>query len=679
MSTLTLKDDVSVLRPVRVPTGPGVSLSTDSWLPSLVGFGIPFLLVFTLALGDGGYDLVLRSQVGLIVWWVLLLGLSVGLLPFQRVSRVGWIAMGIFAGLIAITAIATLTWTESAERSFIELSRITMIFGAFVLMLLIQGREAVRRSLAAVAVAVAVVAVIALVDRFDPGLLPFGSSQLLPADYPRARLNFPVEYWNALAALIAIGLGSLLWLATSARDRLVRSVAAGVIPLTVLATFMTASRGGTASAFLAVLVLVLLFPERLRLALISFAPAVGSALLIVMVNSRPEVRDLVAGEAAASQGIEMIWTCLAVVAVVSGLQYLIASLIEADRIRLPRVDRGLTRKVGLGVGATVLVLLLAGIVSGRLSDRWSEFQEPSVDGTVSRLTNVNSSERYLLWDSALGAASSEKLTGIGPGSFEYWWAREGDGQQFVRDAHNLYLEMLAEAGPLAFLLILTLVFGPIAMGVLLSARAGSAERRTTLAAATAGMSAFALAAGVDWAWEMTVLPVAFFALAATLLGPEDRPARTGRLGGEPTSGHPPLAKPWVRVTSAAGALLAIGVIAVPLAATQAFESSQKFVREGDLEQALTKAERASDLQPWAASPRVQQAQVLGLLGRQTEAVELAQEAIDREPGNWRNWLVLSQLLAESSSVRAERARERARELNPKSELPELGIPGSTGG
>ena len=357
-SLLSREADASVLRPPRVPTGPlsGVPLDLRSWLPSLVGFGIPFLLVFTLALEDGGYDLILRSQVGLIVWWVLLLGISVGLLPFQRVSRVGWIATGLFAGLIVIVAIATLTWTESAERSLIELSRIVMIFGAFVLMLLIQGKRAVARSLAAVAVAVAVVAVIALVDRFDPGLLPFGSSQKFPANYPLARLSFPVEYWNALAALMAIGLSSLLWLATSARDRIVRSVSAAVIPLTVLTAFMTASRGGMVSAFLAILVLVLLFPERLRLALISFAPAVGSVLLIVMVNNRPEVRDQVEGAAAASQGIEMIWICVAVVTVVAGLQYWIASLVEADRIRIPRIDRALTRKIGWGVGATVLAL-----------------------------------------------------------------------------------------------------------------------------------------------------------------------------------------------------------------------------------------------------------------------------------------------------------------------------------
>ena len=255
--------------------------------------------------------------------------------------------------------------------------------------------------------------------------------------------------------------------------------------------------------------------------------------------------------------------------------------------------------------------------------------------TVSRLSSVNSSERYFLWDSALEAASSKKLTGIGPGSFEYWWAREGDGQQFVRDAHNLYLEMLAEAGPLAFLLILALIFGPIGYGILLSVRAGSTERRATLAAATAGMAAFAVAAGVDWAWEMTVLPVAFFALAATALGPREPFARRDQASRRATRpGQPPV----VRETLASHVQLRLQRGAsghrchrgATLASTQALESSQALFREGDLEQSLAKAERARETAALGRFPRVQQAQILGLLGRQTQAARLAREAIERE-------------------------------------------------
>ena len=301
--------------------------------------------------------MVLRSQVGIVTWWVVLLGLLAGLLPAASVTRPGWLTVAAFGGLVAITALATLTWTESAERSVIELSRTVTIFGAFVLLLLIQQREGLRRALAAVAAATAIVAAIALVDRFDPSLLPFESSQLLPETYPRARLYFPLEYWNGLAAMMAIGLAPLLWLAGSARGTVVRALSAGAIPLVVLATYMTASRGGTGAAVLALVVLVLLSPERLRLALTSLFPAIGSLALIVLVNRRPEVRDLILGDAADSQGMEMLWICVVTVILVSGLQYALSELLERGRIVVPQVGMRATQATGATAGALVLVAL----------------------------------------------------------------------------------------------------------------------------------------------------------------------------------------------------------------------------------------------------------------------------------------------------------------------------------
>jgi len=331
------------------------------------------------------------------------------------------------------------------------------------------------------------------------------------------------------------------------------------------------------------------------------------------------------------------------------------------------------------------VLLLVGLFTGFLSDQWSGFKQPVLESTVSRFSTVNSSERYLVWESAFDAASSEKLTGIGPGTFEYWWAREGNGEQFVRDAHSIYFEALAEMGPLGFLLVVFLVLGPIAWCVRLSLRPGREQFRAPLAAATAGMVAFAVAAGVDWAWELTVLPVAFFALVAGVLGPEVSSARqlspspATSEQSDPPGGSGGPRKAGLRIAAVAGSLLAIVVIAVPMLGNQAFESSQMLVREGDFEGALSKAERAVGLQPYAASPRVQEAQVLELLGRHREAVVVARQAIDREEGNWRNWLVYSQLLRKSSSNLADRALERARALNSKSTLPELQAPGTGDG
>jgi hypothetical protein len=136
----------------------------------------------------------------------------------------------------------------------------------------------------AVGAAVALVAIVALTDRFSPDLLPFGSSEILPENYPRARLNFPLDYWNGLATLLAMGLAPLLWVLTSGRTLVGKSVSAGMIPFLAFAVFMTASRGGLVSAALVLVTMLILFPMRIWLLVCMLIPAVGSVLLILLID-----------------------------------------------------------------------------------------------------------------------------------------------------------------------------------------------------------------------------------------------------------------------------------------------------------------------------------------------------------------------------------------------------------
>ncbi|MGA7397249.1 MAG: hypothetical protein WBW62_07355, partial [Solirubrobacterales bacterium] len=124
----------------RVLEGPTLGQRLRESLPAVIGFGIPFVLVLFLAIEAGGYDLVLRSQAGIIIWWVVLLGAIAGLLPVARVTRAGQITLAVLAGMMLWTAIGTFTWTESTERSMVELSRVLMLLGVFALFVLTQGR-----------------------------------------------------------------------------------------------------------------------------------------------------------------------------------------------------------------------------------------------------------------------------------------------------------------------------------------------------------------------------------------------------------------------------------------------------------------------------------------------------------------------------------------------------------
>src|SRR5687767_15243178 len=88
-------------------------------LPAVSAWTLAFALVAYLALSNGGYDVIVRSQVGIAVWWIVLLGALTGVLPV-RFGRAGWLAIGLLAGFAAWTGLA-IGWSESAERSAIEL------------------------------------------------------------------------------------------------------------------------------------------------------------------------------------------------------------------------------------------------------------------------------------------------------------------------------------------------------------------------------------------------------------------------------------------------------------------------------------------------------------------------------------------------------------------------------
>src|SRR5919108_6873 len=81
---------------------------------------LPVLLILYLAFNNGGYDVTERSEAGIIVWWIVLVGTAVGALPAAGGTRAGramLLLLAVFAGWNALS----LGWTESAERTSIEL------------------------------------------------------------------------------------------------------------------------------------------------------------------------------------------------------------------------------------------------------------------------------------------------------------------------------------------------------------------------------------------------------------------------------------------------------------------------------------------------------------------------------------------------------------------------------
>ncbi len=231
---------------------------------------------------------------------------------------------------------------------------------------------------------------------------------------------------------------------------------------------------------------------------------------------------------------------------------------------------------------------------------------------------------------------------------------------FVRDAHSLYMEMLAELGLAGLLLVAAVVAVGLASGI---RRRHAPDGSDVVAAATAAVAAFAVAAGIDWMWEVTIVTLVAVTCLALVTGP-------ATAGGDLES-NPPGGRTWraLAVATAIVALIAIVAQGISLLTAVQIEESQAAARRDDLVVAADRAEAARDLQPWASSPYLQLALVEKEAGELARARRSIAEAIERDEDNWRLWLVQAQLETEAGAVRdACVSLLRAVELNPRSPL-----------
>jgi O-Antigen ligase len=621
----------------------------------LLGFG----LVAYLGLEGGGYDPLVHDQVGIAVWWVLLAGVAVGALPRHRLPTLAWGALVLLAAF-AVWIAVSLGWTESDERTMAELARVVGYLGVFALALFARGADGGRRMIAAVAAGISFVAIVGLLSRLHPAWFPEAGQTASFLTANSERLSYPLDYWNGLAGLIAIGLPLLLYLANSAKTVFVQALSAAALPALMLTAFFTLSRGGIAAAAVALAVFLVFANDRLPRLLTLAVAGAGAGVLILAADQRQSLQDGLLTATARDQGDELLLIAIAVSLVVAILQAGISiALRRGMRPRWTTFSRDRTIAATAVAATLALVVLLALGAPGRVSDGWSEFKQPTGPGEgAGRLSSAAGQSRYQYWSAAADQNSSRPLTGTGAGTFEFWWARNGENDDTVRDAHSLYMQTFGELGIVGIGLLAAFLLTVLIGGARQTLRPGP-DRRPLLAAALAGCVAFCLSATFDWMWQLPVVPVSMLLLAAILAGPWPDSERAGKT----TLGLAP------RIGIVLASLAAVIAIAVPLTSTGLVRQSEADAREGDLVGALEDARSAQNAEPAAATPRLQQALVLEQLGGLGAAAQAARGAVEREETNWRNWLVLSRIEAQRGRAAASVAAFReARSLNPRSPI-----------
>ena len=158
--------------------------------------------------------------------------------------------------------------------------------------------------------------------------------------------------------------------------------------------------------------------------------------------------------------------------------------------------RGGTRA---GLGALAVLVLAAAVAVAAAAARH--------DLTMDRFAGEN---RPHYWNVAVQDFEEHPWLGPGAGTYGDYWLHHRPVRTFTRTAHSLYLQSLAELGPLGLALVVSALGLP-----LVALRAG---RRDPLVAAAAGAyAAYLVHTGVDWDWELPAVTLTGLVCGAALL------------------------------------------------------------------------------------------------------------------------------------------------------------------
>jgi hypothetical protein len=584
---------------------------------------VPAALVVTLAWSAGGY--YPRT------WGAVLLLEGIAIVSFSILAtkvEAGQPARLVVVALLGLAAwqIVSHAWAIDPDATVLEAERTLVYAGAAASTFLIVSRDRAGALVLGVLAGTGVVTVGGLLEH------------VLRSGTPSDRLELPVGYANASGILAAVAL--LLGLGLAGDElRLRRCLGAALAPPAAAALYLSLSRGSVLAAALGLLLLLVTArsPARLTPMAVAAVPT-GAAVVLAAQLGRFDRPGATAAEIA---------SLLALL----GLS-LLAGALAGRRPRSRRLPVSSRTALGVGVVA-VAVAAVALLVAGVREVRDSRSPPASQQGAPDRLLSTSTSFRSDYWRVAGRMVRDDPVLGAGAGGFERTWLRERPALLFVRDAHDLYLETLAELGPVGLGLLLVALVTPLA-------GARWATREPVGAAALAAYVALLVHAVLDWDWELPAVTLCTILLGVGLV----RLAGTGELRELGAGSRTALAT--------AGVLM--GVVAVVAhVGNGAAAEAQDALDRGDPATALREAERARRFTPWAAGPWRLRGEAELAEGRLALARRHLRRAVRDDPGSWDAWLDLALV---TTGAERDRAIAQARLLNPRA--PELDSGDSVG-
>lgn len=532
--------------------------------------------------------------------------------------------------LLAVLTGASIGWADSADRAWLELSRVLLYLGTFAvgLALFRSGRET-SSFVNAVAAAGGLVAAALLVD------VALGNE----TSFLSHRLDAPLDYINGTAGFLLI----CMWPAIAVAERARHPVGAGLGMAAVAAEanllVLTQSRAVVPAVCLSVLVLLAAVPGRVRRLWVLL---VAGAALAAGLNWTLEVY------AAGSPGRPSDPAIVGAAGVASCLATLAAGLAWAAATSLRRRTGRLAGRLLSALGVAVLLGTLAGAAAivGNPTDEvrsaWRSFSSNRLEMTASVRFGEASGFRYDLWRVAWREFEAEPLTGVGAGSYGLRYFELRDNPESVRQPHSLPLQFLAELGVGGALALVLLLGGVVA---------GFVRWRTRDAFIAVGcgglFSVWFVDTSVDWLWNIPSLTcLAMLAAAAMCRAPFDH-AR------DPRS--------WAKLVSV-GVLVVVACASASIGrhyAGERYELAAQRALADDPAEALRLSRRSLEYTPASVEALIVRAAAFARYGDYARARAVLVEATRHEPRNFVPYALLGDLAARRGDMEPARRAYRA--------------------
>jgi hypothetical protein len=610
---------------------------------------LPFAVTVGLAADKGGYFATSWGWAAIAACWAAATAWIV-----RARLEVGKLELVFLGALIMLTGWTALSavWSSDATASILEAERTSLYAAVAIASALVISKASARLVVGAVVSGVAVIAAFSLATRLLPDHVGVFDST---SGY---RLASPIGYWNGLAIFCAAGAIAAVGCAAHARRTAIRAASAAVVVVLVVTMYFTYGRAAWIAFGVGLAVALASDTRRLWLATTAIVVAVPAGAAVAVASQK---RSLTTAGSTLTQAahdghrlaVEILLLALVAAASIAGVSLATGHTTIGRRFR--RAYAGALGAVAVGVA---VALLVAGGGPAKLAHRGYDafVAAPTHPNDLNkRLFSLSGNGRSDLWRVAWHEYQQREGFGSGAGSYgRYFLAHQPAGVGKVVDAHSLYLETLAEIGPIGLaLLVLTLAMPLVAVRF--------ARRAPLVPGAAGAYTAFVVHAGVDWDWELAAVTCTALLFAATVL--VEAPRRTSR----PT------------LPTKIAALLVIAALAVfsllGLVGNSALATSNTATGRGNFAKAEVYAHRAARWMPWSADPWRALGAAQRSAGRPAEARASFRKGIGIDSGDWRLWYGLS--LTSSSSTSAD-AYARAVALFPRGRLPRPAAAGAGG-